>query len=554
MMTGFAGGFAQGFTSTYDMFNKAKEKREKTIREEEAALKKQNNALEIQVAQTNAEIQAEADKLEAERLELLKKGDTDGANLKSQSIDNLYNSGKEMLGVLSSQTGKQFALNVQGKDTSKFGKARMMNTTGEEVEVILPESITAKISENPSLYVYGENGNVFERTVENAVATNNLVDTQIRGYVPQASKDDTLTVYVDGKPQILPYAEGVKLVNDKKATLENPQDNTGEYFSVDGKVGVYSKSQLKEATRQGARVRRIEKPTSSSGSTKRDSLAQKQTVEERVRRAKYNYESNPNEATKEEYYYAKKMYDSTITGVASAQEVDQKSSVKKALTYKDGLSKDTYNPDEAMDVEIDFKFTDAYDKNSKLKAEEDEFNNAVVSYNQTKDLSNIFSQAVKNGTYKSGAVDTSIKTITSYTPEEFSQFIGQDREAIKEQLGLDGQIGDAVAQYLKLMSGTAASQKEAASTLNNFVGGAFLNEDVREKKLKSFVEKKKRDLDVRAKQLTKRGLVHTSGEWMYGKKADNTVSSAKQEPIQGKAIRRTINGVTKTWDGTKWVN
>jgi hypothetical protein len=143
---------------------------------------------------------------------------------------------------------------------------------------------------------------------------------------------------------------------------------------------VYSKSQLKEATRQGARVRRIEKPTSSGGSTKRDSLAQKQTVEERVRRAKYNYESNPNEATKEEYYYAKKMYDSTITGVASAQEVDQKSSVKKALTYKDGLSKDTYNPDEAMDVEIDFKFTDAYDKNSKLKAEEDEFNNAVTKY------------------------------------------------------------------------------------------------------------------------------------------------------------------------------
>ena len=277
------------------------------------------------------------------------------------------------------------------------------------------------------------------------------------------------------------------------------------------------------------------KPAESNGSTKRDSLEQKYVVRDDLKKAQAEYNANPTPENAEKLKFQREIYDSQVKGKSEASEYDEKTDIKRTLQYGRSLSPESYSTNEAMDMELDFKYTKAYQQNTKLKNEEDEFNNAVVTYNQTKQLSDALFSAVEDGSYKSGIIDSTIKKVASYTTKDFSSLIKLDRESIKEQIGLEGKLGDAVAQYLKNLSGTAASQSEFERTLNNFIGNDMLNEDIRAKKLMSFTNKKKDDLDKRAKQLAKRGLVSTAGEWLYGsrpkvekQKEDNIKEPAKQ--------------------------
>ena len=61
--------------------------------------------------------------------------------------------------------------------------------------------------------------------------------------------------------------------------------------------------------------------------------------------------------------------------------------------------------------------------------------------------------------------------ITKYIPENFYELSPSDKEATYQSLRAKGKMGDALAQYLKSNSGTAASEKEAIRNLTNMFGG-----------------------------------------------------------------------------------
>lgn len=61
--------------------------------------------------------------------------------------------------------------------------------------------------------------------------------------------------------------------------------------------------------------------------------------------------------------------------------------------------------------------------------------------------------------------------ITKYIPENFYDLSPSDKEATYRSLRAKGKMGDALAQYLKSNSGTAASEKEAIRNLTNMFGG-----------------------------------------------------------------------------------
>jgi len=122
-----------------------------------------------------------------------------------------------------------------------------------------------------------------------------------------------------------------------------------------------------------------------------------------------------------------------------------------------------------------------------------------------------------------------------------NDFVGS---GIMERGGIVSAIPGAttgVATYLKSLTGTASSQGEFARTLSNFIGNAFLPEDMRERKFKVFTEKKGRDLDTMANSLMKRGLIGTAGEHLYGsEKPKETIPEDAYEykVINGKTYRK----------------
>ena len=63
------------------------------------------------------------------------------------------------------------------------------------------------------------------------------------------------------------------------------------------------------------------------------------------------------------------------------------------------------------------------------------------------------------------------EVITKYVPENFYELSPSDKEATYQSLRAKGKMGDALAQYLKSNSGTAASEKEAIRNLTNMFGG-----------------------------------------------------------------------------------
>lgn len=63
------------------------------------------------------------------------------------------------------------------------------------------------------------------------------------------------------------------------------------------------------------------------------------------------------------------------------------------------------------------------------------------------------------------------EVITKYIPENFYELSPSDKEATYQSLRAKGKMGDALAQYLKSNSGTAASEKEAIRNLTNMFGG-----------------------------------------------------------------------------------
>lgn len=275
------------------------------------------------------------------------------------------------------------------------------------------------------------------------------------------------------------------------------------------------------------------------------SLEQDNQAFQDLKSAKATYNSNPTEENLDTLNSKEDIYIKRVHGQGEAKERPEKGSTLKAMSYGKTILEDIskYDYDESFMAELDFTSTDFYNKKGSLKKDETLFNAEIVSFNRNKGLFDVFDRAVKDGSYKSGIIQELQNIAVKFTPEEFTSMLKLDREEIKNRLGLEGQIGDGVAIYLKGLTGTASSQGEFVRTLNNFVGRDMTREDVKQEVFSNFIEKKARDLDVLARSIVKRGLVNTGGEWLARNNKQTKKKDTSVEAIGGKEYEtRTVNG------------
>ena len=259
------------------------------------------------------------------------------------------------------------------------------------------------------------------------------------------------------------------------------------------------------------------------------------------------YKKNPTQDNLDEMNFARSVRVKRTLGTGEAGELSERYDIRVARDYGKSIMGDVglYDYDTAEEDETNFMQTDRYNKNTLLKKDEEKFHLAKSSFEQNKGLFDIFDAAVKDGSYTSGIPETIGNVIGAYTNQEFRDFIGLDIKAIKSRLGLEGQIGDGVATYLKGLSGTAASQAEFERTLGNFIGRDMTQEDIKQTVFENFITKKSRDIDVLAKSLARRGLVQTGGEWLTRNK-----KKKQEETYQ----RGEVSSDGKTiFDGNKWI-
>jgi hypothetical protein len=111
----------------------------------------------------------------------------------------------------------------------------------------------------------------------------------------------------------------------------------------------------------------------------------------------------------------------------------------------------------------------------------------------------------------------------------------EDLRAAYSRMRTDGSIGGEVAQYLKDMSGTAASEAEALRTLRTMIGaGTFGSATVKKEVLEQFIEDKSSRLKDEAKSLYRQGYEYTAGSYLYGKKKRKKKKSLDSFVIGGK--------------------
>lgn len=123
---------------------------------------------------------------------------------------------------------------------------------------------------------------------------------------------------------------------------------------------------------------------------------------------------------------------------------------------------------------------------------------------------------IKNGTFSDNPVqDIVYDTITKYTPKKWSLIPDKDRNEAIERIATQGAIGVVVADYLRQMSGTAASEKEAMRTLNNMMGGGRATSiDVRLANLKKYRNNYNEDVKNSALDLYKKGYQYDAGTYL----------------------------------------
>ncbi len=235
----------------------------------------------------------------------------------------------------------------------------------------------------------------------------------------------------------------------------------------------------------------------SKGSDRRDSL--KQYTEAFMR-------AYPN-ATIEQFQSAmSKFVQKSVEGTKSVHEDSDINEVMSGMDMGTALleGKKTIDPKNRIKAELELISSDMYKVHKKKK---EEFDGAVLNVKAFGRFNDKFQAAVKDGTYKSGYFDTFNKWMSQRVPGDMRNFSGMTDEDIMKTVGLEGTLGMEVARYLKEMSGTAASENEAARTLEYIIGSAGMQEDIRAKRIQEFTTNLTKRASDTGRSLVKAGFV-----------------------------------------------
>ena len=255
-------------------------------------------------------------------------------------------------------------------------------------------------------------------------ANGNVVET----YIPQSlvQDKDNLVLMENGRFGIAQVGQDGKISGYQPTNIAPVKFKTPEGKSsfgvINGKEGFYTNEQLANATAQGMSVERSkDKPATTK-------------VEVKMQQAQQDYSEAFDLGTK------------VIGGDKSIPLKDLAVAQSKVLSSDYGKTESVKNLE---------KDSAGLHKNlMSLKALE-------------KDIDAIADDPAFENQYKTAFNEV----ITKYIPENFYELSPSDKEATYQSLRAKGKMGDALAQYLKSNSGTAASEKEAIRNLTNMFGG-----------------------------------------------------------------------------------
>jgi len=195
-------------------------------------------------------------------------------------------------------------------------------------------------------------------------------------------------------------------------------------------------------------------------------------------------------------------YNSLTAGAAQVREdKDIEGTIKAQDIGKALLAGDVnkYDAKTRQAAEVDFMNTPAYEKT--YKKDYIDFRAKYNSYKYAKNLQTTIDEAIKDGTYKSGAWERFKTAVSKWTGK------GLDREELKKKIMLDAKQDAFVARILKDISGTAASDNEFDRTLGYTVGSGNYDEKARKYIFDANIDKQLQELSIQGEGLVKAGMV-----------------------------------------------
>ena len=155
-------------------------------------------------------------------------------------------------------------------------------------------------------------------------------------------------------------------------------------------------------------------------------------------------------------------------------------------------------------LDTQFKLTPVY---SQYKKPLETFNSQYANLKFAEGFNKTLQEAVKNGTYKTGFLQNLKTTINKYTPKELRNMVGLPDKDLATKLDLQGTLGMMVAERLKAMSGTAASDDEFKRTLDYVIGNNNYNQQTQGIILSNNVRNQAKMLENNGELLVRAGFV-----------------------------------------------
>lgn len=528
---GFAGGLAQGFASTWkpELVEKARAnaKAEKQRDEKLAAeIDKANKEANIKTKEFQYKIQQDVAKW--------------GKDLGAAKTIPEYNEASKNISMTLQSLG-------QDRPYEPLERFTVKTTDGKEKEVVALSSLKSMTN----LYV-AEDGQFVEKystfngdkeeSVYQPIGAKDM-SSRFKGEGDLLKKSEMVSIIgADGKPTLMTYSEYNALPENQRPELAP----TSSSKNIDPN-SIFPKEQLspEEVKLYSERGYQPTYAQINADRKSRGTNGSKRTIQD-IKVEQYDkYVSIGGNDTFE-------MWETKIQ--EKAKTLSQSKIISDTLNFAKGINKDTYNPEAALEQESLFITTSA--NNSKIQTAADDFEKSVTIENQTSSLYNEFKTAVENGTYNSGLIVTTQSKIQEYTGEsKFSELLGLSPEEQATRLGLDTKMGDAVAKYVKLISGAAATDAERRTLLNIMFGSEFKDENARLTKFTSFIEKMKNDNTETAKTMLKH-RPYTAGEYLYGKKQEQQKMQEKQKVAEKQKdvivnVKDEKTGEIKKWNVTQ---
>lgn len=518
-MASYGEGFAQGFSSTFNStfsavmkYNEMQQKKEKELKLEAQRIEKEKKE---QISTVNSELTDTAYKLEKVRIEaldaLITNGDISTYSNKAKFANSMVAMVNSKASGLSEQVGTQF-------DTSVVGGVLPVNIKEIENNFYDLDAIGGKFDDSKHIV---KDGIIYEKQPSQEIVFNEdgneIKQEQVAIPVakPIASKkqDKDSTMVSKGQDEYI---------------IKNKDGNTI-------KKGVITNAEAVAYTNKGFDVSKIDNTKDNT------SIGEKQ----------YNIAVETGYNGSYEQWKKEQQTSGEISSTINA----------KTYGMKVLSGKEDFDLNKAIESQTIFEESKGYNKE-----DVQDFEKSVRTIEAGDALIADIENKIKEGVFSNQWKDVPMEILTKAIPDIWDIVDPKDREEAISRLETKGSISTSVANHLRDMSGTAASEAEALRTLKSmFSGGDLTSMDVKLKTYKRFISDKKSTATSTAKTIASKGGLITAYKYLDKDKVtykDNNNKESKESNIKpsetykekvGNAMYsfRNMNGNTEVWNPNK---